>query len=730
MRDLEALAWCDQASQVRRVVRNPTTVTLKYTGHACDEASTDAVFRYNTAMRAPKKAKERAEKLRELLVYHSHRYHTLDDPEISDEAYDSLNRELKDLEARYPDLKTPDTITERIVGEALPELKKVRHAVPQWSFNDAFTEAEMRAFHDRVAKALQPNLDKSDLSKLDKSDLPWGGYDLELKIDGLKIVLTYEAGKLAAAVTRGDGITGEDVTHNVRTIREVPETLARPVDLVAEGEVYLHRSGFKKLNEERAKAGLPTFANPRNAAAGSIRQLDPGVAARRPLGAFLYDLAATSEEAPATQSEEVAYLAALGLPVNPEQEHADTLEGVFRYYVKWNGPARDALDYQLDGIVVKVESREGQERLGYTGKAPRFAIAYKFPPEQVQTVLEGITLQVGRTGVLTPVAHLRPVLVAGSTVARATLHNEDFIKERDIRIGDTVILQKAGDVIPEIVSVIKELRPKGAKIWRFPKSSPLCGGDGRIERIAGVAAHRCVVAGSFEQQARKLIHFAGKSALDIDGMGNKTVRLLMEHELVASPEDFFELTKDELLSLPSFEETKATNLMTAVEDARRVPLDRLLIGLSIPHVGEEVAYLLATHFSTIAKLVKADALTIVKIEGIGPVIGEAVHAWFADTENAAMLERLLEHLTVEKVAAPSRGPLSGQTVVITGTLPTLSREEAEGKVRAAGGKASGSVSVKTAFVVAGEAPGSKYEKAQALGIPILSEAEFLKKIKA
>jgi len=674
-------------------------------------------------MAVPKKVGARAAALRALLAHHAHRYYTLDAPEISDEAYDALYHELQALEERYPELAHDESVTRRVVGEPVEGLLKVRHAVPQWSFNDAFTEEDIRAFDTRVQKLLG------------HTSPPAGGYDLELKIDGLKIVMTYKKGRFVIAATRGDGVVGEDVTHNVRTIHAVPQVLARPVDLVAEGEIYLTRSGFKTLNQERERAGLPLFANPRNAAAGSIRQLDPAIAARRPLGIFLYDVAVSSEALSSTQTEELAYLEGLGLPVNPEHRHADTLEEVFVYWGKWRGPARESLDYQLDGVVLKVESREAQELLGYTGKAPRYALAYKFPPEQVQTILEDITLQVGRTGVLTPVAHLRSVSVAGSTVARATLHNEDFITARDIRIGDTVILQKAGDVIPEIVSVIKELRPKGAKPWRFPTHSPLCGGDGRIERVVAShggkgAAHRCVVAGSFEQQARRLIHFAGKHALDIDGLGAKTVRLLMEQELVSEPYDIFELTKDELLPLEGFEETKAENLVRAVRDAKRPSLDRLLVGLSIPHVGEEVAYLLATNFGTLNALRKASGESLAKIEGIGPIIGASVHTWFGQAENRAMLARLTKHLRVQRVSAPENGPLTGQTVVVTGTLPTLSREEAEARVRVAGGKVAGSVSAQTSFVVAGENPGSKYDKARSLNTPILSEAAFLRRIGA
>lgn len=665
-------------------------------------------------MKASKAQYERAKQLRSTITKYRVLQHEKDLSPISPDALDSLKYELAVLEEAYPELVTPDSPTQVVAGAPVPFLAKVRHQVPQWSFNDAFTEDDIRAFDERVKK----------LSGTTPS------YDLELKIDGLKIVFTYEKGMLVTAATRGDGVIGEDVTHNIRTIASVPEQIARPIDLIAEGEVYLTRSGFAKLNALREKEGEPLFANPRNAAAGSIRQLNPKIAASRPLGVFAYDVAATSEPFPATQSDELQYLAELGLPVNPEHRHAATPEEVFAYWEHWRGSARDGVDYQIDGIVLKVESHGAQEMLGYTGKAPRFGIAYKFPPEQVQTIVEDITLQVGRTGKLTPVAHLRSVAVAGTTVARATLHNEDFIREKDIRVGDTVILQKAGDIIPEIVSVIKELRPARTATWIFPAHSPLCGGDGATERVPGEAAHRCKVAGSFEQQARKLIHFAGKSALDIDGMGKETMRLLMEHELVSEYDDVFDLTKDELLELDGFEETKATNLVEAVAAARKVSLDRLLVGLSIPHVGEETAYLLATRFGTLAKLRIASEDILSVVEGIGPIIGASVAAWFADKGNQALLERLEKHLTVMKVAAPTAGPLSGQTVVVTGTLPTLSREDAEARVRRAGGKAAASVSAKTSFVVAGENPGSKYAKAQTLGVPVIDEAGFLKKLAA
>jgi DNA ligase (NAD+) len=663
-------------------------------------------------MKVSKKARERTRALQELLQHHAHQYYTLDAPEIADSAYDTLARELKDLEAKYPELARRDSVNARIIGGAMPFLSKVKHVVPQWSFNDAFTESEVRAFDERVRKGtgLVPR------------------YDVELKIDGLKIVLTYAQGALVHAVTRGDGVVGEDVTHNVRTIASVPEHLTRPVDLVAEGEIYLTRSGFAKLNAERAQKGDPLFANPRNAAAGSIRQLDPKIAAERPLGAFLYDVAKTSEDIPATQSEELSYLSLLGLPTNKEHKGNASIDDVFTLWKKWQGKAREGVDYQIDGLVLKVESRKAQELLGYTGKAPRFGIAYKFPAEQVHTVVEDIVLQVGRTGKLTPVAHLRSVLVAGSIVARASLHNEDFIAEKDIRIGDTVILQKAGDVIPEVVAVLQELRPKGVLPWKFPTHSSLCGGDGRIERVPGEAAHRCVVSGSFEQQVRKLVHFASKGALDIAGMGKETVRLLMEHDLLAEFDDFFELTADELKALPKVEELKSANLLRGVEMSKKVPLDRLLIGLGIPHVGGETALLLATHFGTLTKLCSTSEDTLATQDGVGPIIGKSVAEWFAHKENQTLLERLGKHLKIQKVEAPAKGPLTGKTVVITGTLPTLSREEAEAMVRNAGGKAASSVSKNTSFVVAGESAGSKLAKAEELGVEVISESDFLERL--
>lgn len=668
-------------------------------------------------MALSKKIQERVEKLRAEITRYRALQHEVDESPISPEALDSLKRELSELERQYPELGKSDSPTKTVAGTVLPYLSKVRHEVPQWSLDDAFTENDIRAFDERVRRGLEK-----------KNQHPLPTYACELKIDGLHIVLTYKKGKLVTAATRGDGVIGEDVTHTISTISEVPQTLIRPIDITVEGEVYMSRKGFEVLNALQEKEGKPRFANPRNAAAGSVRQLDSSVAARRPLGMFVYDVSTAGEPIPDTQIGELAYLRELGFPVNPHTRHAKNLADIETFWKTWQ-KKRDQEDYLFDGMVVKVNERAYQETLGYTGKGPRFAIAYKFPAEQVTTVIEDITLQVGRTGKLTPVAHLRPVAVAGTTVARATLHNEDFITEKDIRIGDTVILQKAGDIIPEIVQVLPEFRTGKEKKWRFPSHTPLCGGEGRTERVPGEAAHRCVVRGSFAEQSRKLMHFTGKSALDIGDLGKKTVLLLMEHELVSEYADFFELTRDELLALPGFKDKSVDNLLAALVQAKRVPLDRLLVGLSIPHVGEETALLLAQEYETLDALMRTSYEALARIKGIGGKVGDAITAWFTDEENKKALARLRTHLSIEPVAkAPRTGPFSGQTIVVTGTLPTFSREEAETLIRNAGGTPGSSVSKKTAFVLAGEAAGSKLQKATELGVPILDEATFKKRL--
>jgi len=664
---------------------------------------------------APKEVLQRAQKLRKEIAKHIHLYHVLDQPEISDTAFDSLKNELAGLEKVYQELFSQDSPTQRIGGEPRKDLPKVRHRVAQWSFNDCFSPEELREFDARVKRfaGLPPGSDVA--------------YICELKIDGLKVILEYSAGALLRAATRGNGVVGEDVTHNVRTMESVPLSLTEKVDAIVEGEVWMGKRRLAALNKEREKEGEEPFANPRNVAAGSIRQLDPKIAASRKLETFIYDISLFSGEIPATQTEELMLLRTLGFQVNPHAESVSNIEGAVKFWEKWQKKGLKE-DYQIDGIVVKVDERALQEKLGYTGKAPRFAIAFKFPAEQVTTVVEDIVLQVGRTGVLTPVAQLRPVLVYGSVVSRATLHNEDEIKRLDVRIGDTVILQKAGDVIPDIVSVVTEMRTGKEKLYKFPTKVEACGGDGSIERVPGQAAWRCVDRKSFAQLKRQLYHFAGKHAFDIEGLGPKQIDLLLEQQLISNGADIFTLTKGDLLALPRFAEKSADNLIAAIEKARSVELPRLIIALSIPQVGEETAYDLAKHFGSIEKIRTSSKEEYLEISGIGEIVADSLLSWFADTEHAQALDILLSRVTVVRGAEARRGDqrLAGKTIVLTGSLPTLSRDEAKERVRLAGGELSSSVSSKTSYVVAGEEPGSKFDKAQELGVPILSESDFLK----
>ncbi|MBU1293169.1 NAD-dependent DNA ligase LigA [Patescibacteria group bacterium] len=672
-------------------------------------------------MSVSKEIQDRARKLRVAITAYRAEYHENDSSSISPEALDSLKHELAELERVHPELIVPDSPTQTIAGKPLTSLKKVTHAVPQWSLDDAFTKEEAKAFDERVRRGLVRAGIKD----------PSPTYSVELKIDGLHIVLTYEKGVLVLAATRGDGVIGEDVTHAVRTIKNIPGNLSRSVDLVVEGEVYMTRSGFAILNSEQEKTGKPLFANPRNAAAGSLRQIDVKAAASRPLAAFLYDVDVASEGMPETQAGALSYIKELGLPVNTKSIHANSIEEAIAYWDVWHGDKREKEDYLIDGVVLKVNEAEYRNALGYTGKGPRFAIALKFPAEQVTTKVTEITLQVGRTGVLTPVAHLHPVSVAGSTVARATLHNEDFIAEKDIRIGDTVILQKAGDIIPEIIQVLPEFRTGKEKKWVFPKRSSLCGGEGEIERVSGSAARKCKVPGSFDQQFRKLTHFAGKSALNIDGLGAKTVKLLMEHDLVSEYDDFFELTYDEVLSLPGFKEISARKLIDAIQERTRIPLDKLLAGLSIPHVGTETAFLLAAEFGTLSKMLNAKPHEFSDIHGIGEIGMKAVSEWFSDEGNRALVERLQRHLSIATVSVtPRAGVFSGVSVVITGSFDEFSREEAGALIRKEGGTVSSAVSRKTGFVLAGEKPGSKLKAAEELEVPVIGAAEFLRRLKA
>lgn len=662
--------------------------------------------------RVAKDIEERVKKLRGTINRHRYLYHVLNKEEITPAALDSLKHELAGLEERYPELVTPDSPTQRVAGQALKEFRKVRHAVPQWSFNDAFDEDDIRAFDERVKRFLKSSPQ----------------YLAELKIDGLKIVLTYEKGVLKTAATRGDGVVGEDVTGNVRTIESVPLKLEKPISLIVEGEVWMARSVFERLNRGRKKKGEELFANPRNIAAGSIRQLDPNITRARELDSFIYDIASiTGVALPATQEKELGLLRQLGFKVNSHFKKFEDIEGVIRYWQEW-GKKKEREDYLVDGIVVKVNSRIHQEMLGYTGKSPRFGIAFKFPAEQVTTVVEDITLQIGRTGVLTPVAVLRPVKVAGSTVSRATLHNEDEIKRKDIRIGDTVVIQKAGDVIPEVVRVIGEMRTGREKIFKFPTHFPPCGGDGRIERVPGQAAYRCVAKNSYEQQRRKLEHFVSRQVFDINGLGKKVVAQLLEAGIITNFDDIFKIKRGDLDTLERFGERSIDNLLQAIEKSRRVTLARFIASLSIPQVGEETARDLAEYFKTAEKFAETTSGDLEKINGVGPVVARSIVEWLKDKENRKLFVRLLGQIRIVRAlgSTSTKREFSGKSFVLTGTLEKMSRENAKEKIRALGGEVSESVSKNTDYVIVGAEPGEKIKKAQGLGVKILSEEEFLK----
>jgi DNA ligase (NAD+) len=661
-----------------------------------------------------KEVEIRIKNLREAINKYRYEYHVLDNLSISESALDSLKGELLELEEKFPEFVTSDSPTQRVAGKPLEQFIKVRHKVPQWSFNDAFGEEDIRAFDERVIRFLE----KAGIKRKPT-------YTCELKIDGLKIVFEYENGMLINGATRGDGEVGEDVTHNIRTIESVPLKLNNPVNIIVEGEVFMKKSTLEEINKKRIKNNEEPFANPRNVAAGSIRQLDPKLTAERKLDSFIYDIAQI-ENIPKTQSEELNLLNKLGFKVNKHFVHAKNIDEVISFWKKWQ-TLKEKEDYLIDGVVVKVNERELQEELGYTGKAPRFGIAFKFPAEQVTTIVEDIVFQVGRTGVITPVAHLKPVLVYGSVVSRATLHNEDEIKRLDIRVGDTVILQKAGDVIPDIVKVLEEFRTGKEKEFRWPSKIPACGGDGSIERIPGQAAWRCVAKNSYAQWKRKLYHFAGKHAFDIEGLGPKIIDLLLEHEMIATFDDIFTLTKGDLLSLPRFAEKSADNLIESIEKAKNVELARLIIGLSIQHVGEETAYDLAERFGSIEKFRKASLEEIMGVYGVGEVVARSIADWFKDKENSLQLNKLLKVIKVKPVVITKKqnSIFTGKTVVLTGTLSGMSRDEAKNIIRKLGGEVSSSVSSKTDFVVAGENPGSKYTEAEKLGVRILNEAEFL-----
>ncbi len=660
--------------------------------------------------------KKRLEKLRQTIAYHRARYHEDDAPEISDEAYDALLEELEVLEHT---IEGKRTTAATVGGEVSTAFSKVTHQVRQWSFDNIFSTDELVDWDARIRRQL------SDM------DLPSDkvAYVCEHKIDGLKLVIEYQAGKLHRAATRGNGVVGEDVTHTAATIKSLPQTLTQPINLICVGEVWLGEKEFTRINNEREKNSEALFANPRNAAAGSLRQLDPAVAKARNLSLTVYDIdhlgnQISEKHKPETQADELKLLKKLGLPTSPDSKVCNTVDEVQEFYTHWC-EQHETLPYGVDGIVLKVNQISLQRALGYTSKAPRYGVAYKFPAEEATTVVEDIALQVGRTGVITPVAHLRPVRIAGSVVSRATLHNEDQIKRLDVRIGDTIVLRKAGDIIPEIVSVITSLRPPKTVPFVFPKKVAECGGDGSIERIAGESVYRCVSRDSGVLQRQRLYYFVSKTALNIDGVGPRIIDLLLDHGLVSTHADLFTLTVGDLEDLPNFKEKSAQNTIDAIEAAKKVPLFRLLIGLSIDGLGEETARLLADNFGSLPAITTASVEQISAIHGIGEVVAEAVVEWFRDPAHKKLVADLVPHLDIIEPETLTSKKLNGLSFVLTGTLTEMTRNEAKDMIRAAGGKVTSSVSRKTSYVVVGDDPGSKATEAKKLSVPLLDEKEFI-----
>lgn len=656
-------------------------------------------------------ARKRVEELRREIREHDYYYYVLDNPRISDSEYDALVRELENLEKQYPELITPDSPTQRVGGEPLSEFKTVRHPVPLLSLANAFEPGELKDFDRRVRQLAGTQVD----------------YVVEPKIDGLTVVLTYENGVLVQGATRGDGVVGEDVTENLRTIRMLPLSLPdAPPRLVVRGEAFMSKKAFLRLNEERDSRGELPFANPRNAAAGSIRQLDPRITASRPLGIFTYQVLVSEGVTLETQAEVLKYLEQVGLPVQEHCRHCRNIDEVIDYCTDWI-EKRHSLPYEIDGMVVKVNSLRLQDALGSTAKSPRWAIAYKFPAEQVVTRILDIMVRVGRTGVLTPTAILEPVQVGGVTVSRATLHNEDMIREKDIRIGDFVVVQRAGDVIPEVVRVLTERRTGKEREFRMPDRCPECGS--RVVRPEGEVAVRCTGIACPAQLKELILHFVSRDGMDIEGIGPALVTQLVDRGLVEDPADLYFLNKAEIIGLERMGEKSAENLLRAIEKSKGRGLAPLLFALGIRFVGTRAAEILAERFGSMEALSQASAEELTAIPEIGPKIAASVVAFFQEDQTRRVIEKLKQagvKMEQEKPAAgPGDLPLAGKQFVLTGTLSSFTRSEAEGLIKRLGGKVSSSVSKKTDYVVVGEDPGQKYDRARELGITILDEAGFI-----
>jgi DNA ligase (NAD+) len=665
----------------------------------------------------PKSVRERAETLRERIEYHNRKYFVEAEPEISDKEFDELVKELEKIEAEYPELQTPDSPTQRVGGAPIAGFETVRHLVPMLSIDNTYNPEELRAFDQRVKKGLD-------------GDSPQ--YVVELKLDGVAMSLRYEDGVLTQAATRGDGVRGDDVTANVRTVRDVPLRLAKgaPAQLEVRGEVFMTNRELERINKQREAAGEPPFANPRNTTAGTLKQLDPKLVAERHLRMYCFDIAATEGVDITSHHTTLERLAKWGLPVNPDHTLCKDIDAVLEYIERWQ-TKRNSLDYLTDGMVVKVDAANHRRTLGTTSKSPRWVIAYKFPAEVGTTLLKGISVQVGRSGALTPVAELEPVQLAGTTVKRASLYNFEDLARKDLRIGDTVEVQKAGEIIPQVLCYIPAKRPKSAKPYPVPAECPVCGE--KVHKDPDGAFLRCLNVGCPAQVRERLEYFASRQAMDIEGCGPALIDQLVTKELVKNPADVYELTAESVEQLERMGKKSAENLINGIEASKKQPLDRLINGLGIRHVGGHVAEVLAAHFGDIDGVMNASVEELEDISDIGSVVAREIHDFFDTEENRALIKRLKDHgLNMKgesRRVAPEKQVLAGKTFVVTGTLERASRDEVHDRIKALGGKATGSVSKKTDYLIAGESAGSKLEKAKELGVTILTEAEFEQMVK-
>ena len=655
----------------------------------------------------------RVNELHDLLNQYSYEYYIKDNPSVPDSEYDKLLRELIDIENAHPELKTDDSPTVRVGGEAQSSFEKVNHETPMLSLGNAFNEEELRRFDERI---------REHIGKVE--------YMCELKIDGLAVSLKYEDGRFVQGLTRGDGTTGEDITENLRTIHAIPLKIKEPLNVEVRGEAYMPRRSFMRLNDEREKNEEQPFANPRNAAAGSLRQLDPKLAAKRKLSVFLYSVNDFTDFNATTQSDALDELDRLGFKTNHERARVEDIEGVLEYIKKWT-KQREQLSYDIDGIVIKVNDLDQQDEMGFTQKSPRWAIAYKFPAEEVVTELKDIELSIGRTGVVTPTAILEPIRVAGTTVSRASLHNEDLIKERDIRIGDSVIVKKAGDIIPEVVRSIIDRRPNDAKPYRMPTHCPSCGHE--LVRIEGEVALRCINPKCQAQLVEGLIHFVSRQAMNIDGLGNKIIQQLYHHQLIKDVGDIFYLTKEDLLPLERMGTKKVENLLSAIEHAKQNSLEHLLFGLGIRHLGAKASQILAEKFETMDRLLKVTEEELIAIHDIGDKLAQSVVTYLDNEDIKALIEKLkdknvnMTYKGVKSSEIEGHPEFQNKTIVLTGKLQQMTRKEATTWLEMQGAKVTSSVTKSTDLVIAGEDAGSKLSKAEQFGTEIWSESQFIEK---